>query len=191
MTATLHPPQTGIPLPPAFPPPPSPPAGPSRGAVVGSAAVLVVALGAAVLAAVTWMTPSRSPVSTVVVPWSPAVPNSDQVAAGRTKACEVWGTTATAMDTATNAVAHAPADWNDPVTQEALANEARVILVESAYLRSQLPAYTPAAIHSGINDYLAASSDMEDATTHRKGSLRNAAIGRANTAEDRVNAACR
>ncbi|MCA4761696.1 hypothetical protein KXD96_27430 [Mycobacterium sp. SMC-2] len=95
------------------------------------------------------------------------------------------------MDAATNAVAHAPADWNDPVTQEALANEARVILVESAYLRAQLPAETPAAIRSGINDYLAASSDMEDATTHRKGSLRNTAIGKANTAEGKVNTACR
>jgi hypothetical protein len=95
------------------------------------------------------------------------------------------------MDDATNAVAHAPADWNDPGTQEALAKEARVILVESAYLRRDLPADTPAAIRSGLDDYLAASSDMGNATTHRKGSLRNAAIARANTAEEKVNAACR
>lgn len=192
MTATLHSPQAGTPLPPAFPPRQlPPPAGPGRVAVGGTAAALVVAVGAAVLAAVAWMTPSKVPVSTVVAPWSPPAPSSDQVAAARTKACQVWGITATAMDAATNAVAHAPADWNDPGTQEALANEARVILVESAYLRRELPADTPATIRSGIDDYLAASSDMENATTHRKGSLRNAAIGRANTAEDKVNAACR
>ncbi|MCA2304847.1 hypothetical protein JF770_14865 [Mycobacterium intracellulare] len=158
---------------------------------MAAAAALVVTLGAAALAAIASMTPSNAPVTTVVVPRVPPAPSADQVAAARTKACEVWGITATAMDAATNAVAHAPANWNDPGTQEALANEARVILVESAYLRTELPADTPAAIRSGINDYLAASSDMENATTNRKGSLRNAAIGRANTAEDKVNAACR
>ncbi|ORJ54313.1 hypothetical protein B5M45_27130 [Mycobacterium simiae] len=153
--------------------------------------MLALSVAAAALAVVAFMTPSKAPSTTVVLPWSPPAPSADQVTAARTRACELWGNAATTMDDATNAVAHAPADWNDPVTQEALANEARVILVESAYLRRELPAGTPAAIRSGIDDYLAASSDMEDATTHRKGSLRNAAIGRANTAEDKVNAACR
>ncbi len=90
-----------------------------------------------------------------------------------------------------NLVAHTPGDWNAPDMQEALANEARVIAVEGAYLRRALPDHTPAAIRSGIEDYLAASFDMENATTHRQGTSRNAAIDRANAAEDRVNAACR
>lgn len=193
MTTVLGPLHAGTPAPPTLPPfptSPPPPVGPGRGAVGASVAVLVVSAAAAALATVAWMTPSTA-TSTVVVPWSPATPSSDQVAAARAKACELWGLTATTMDDATNAVAHAPADWNDPGTQEALANEARVILVESAFLRGELPVDTPAAIRSGIDDYLAASSDMENATTHRKGSLRDAAIGRANTAEAKVNAACR
>lgn len=193
MTTVLGPLHAGTPAPPTLPPfptSPPPPVGPGRGAVGASVAVLVVAAAAAALATVAWMTPSAA-TSTVVVPWSPATPSSDQVAAARAKACELWGLSATTMDDATNAVAHAPADWNDPGTQEALAKEARVILVESAFLRRELPIDTPAAIRSAIDDYLAASSDMENATTHRKGSLRDAAIERANTAEAKVNAACR
>lgn len=193
MTTVLGPPHAGAPAPPALPPfpPPPPPVGPGRAVVGASVAGLVVALAATALATAAWMTSSQAPSSRVVVPWSPQTPSSEQVAAARTKACELWGISATTMDDATNAVAHAPADWNDPVTQEALAKEARVILVESAYLRRQLPTDTPAAIRAGIDDYLAASSDMENATTHRKGSLRNAAIERANSAEEKVNAACR
>lgn len=193
MTTVLGPPHAGAPAPPAFPPfpPPPPPVGPGRAVVGASVAALVVAFAASGLATAAWMTSSKAPSSSVVVPWSPPTPSSEQVAAARTKACELWGISATTMDDATNAVAHAPADWNDPVTQEALAKEARVILVESAYLRRELPTSTPAAIRAGIDDYLAASSDMENATTHRKGSLRNAAIERANGAEEKVNAACR
>lgn len=95
------------------------------------------------------------------------------------------------MDEATNAVAQAPKSWNDPGTQEALANEARVILVESAYLRSNLPADTPADIRAGIEQYVTASADMEDATTRRKGAARDEAIRKANDAESTVTAACR
>ena len=80
------------------------------------------------------------------------------------------------MDEATNGVARAPKNWNAPETQEALANEARVIMVESAYLRRQLPAETPAEVRAGIDEYLGASVDMEDATAHRKGTARDAAI---------------
>ncbi|OBK15278.1 hypothetical protein A9W96_08835 [Mycobacterium sp. 1245852.3] len=75
--------------------------------------------------------------------------------------------------------------------QDALANEARVTLVEREYLYRELPANTPVAIRSGINDYMAASVDMENATAHRKGTARDAAIDRANAAEGQVNAACR
>ncbi|EUA86280.1 putative membrane protein [Mycobacterium ulcerans str. Harvey] len=138
-----------------------------------------------------WVAPSGGAVSTVVVPWSPPSPSAAEVAAARTQACKLWGITASAMDDASNLVAHTPGDWNAPDMQEALANEARVIAVEGAYLRRALPDHTPAAIRSGIEDYLAASFDMENATTHRQGTSRNAAIDRANAAEDRVNAACR
>ncbi|BCO49539.1 MULTISPECIES: hypothetical protein [Mycobacterium] len=150
------------------------------------AAVVAVALAGIGLA-----TSSKGAVNTVVVPWSPPPPTADQVAAARAKACELWGRTASVMDGATNAVAHTPGDWNTPAVQDALANEARVTLVEREYLYRELPANTPVAIRSGINDYMAASVDMENATAHRKGTARDAAIDRANAAEGKVNAACR
>jgi hypothetical protein len=95
------------------------------------------------------------------------------------------------MDTATNAVAHAPKNWNAPETQEALTNEARVVMVESAYLHRHLPAETPKDVRMGIDEYLEASIDMENATAHRKGTARDAAIDRANEAESKITAACR
>ncbi|VBA33185.1 hypothetical protein LAUMK4_05899 [Mycobacterium persicum] len=184
---------TGTALPSVVPPmlPPPRAAGPSRAMVWGSAAALLVALSAAVITGVAWVSSSTSRANTVVVPWSPPAPSADQIAKARSKTCAAWAVTVPAMDDATNAVAHAPADWNDAATQEALAHEARVILVESAYLRHEMPSETPEAIRSGINDYLAASFDMENATVHRKGTARNEAIGRANAAEAKVNAACR
>lgn len=193
MTTVLGPPQAGAPAPPALPAPfplPPPPVGPGRGVIGASVAGLVVALAAATLAAVAWMTTPKVPVSTVVTPWSPPAPSSEQVAAARTRACEVWGRAASAIDDAANAVTHAPADWNAPETQDALTNEARVTLAESAYLRRELPAYTPAAIREGIDDYLAANIEKEHFTTHRRGTARDAAIDRVNAAEDKVKAAC-
>lgn len=94
------------------------------------------------------------------------------------------------MDKASTVVAQAPKNWNAPETQEALADEARVIMVESAYLRHNLPAETPPDVRAGIDEYLGASLDMENATTHRKGTDRDAAIDRANEAENKVTAAC-
>jgi hypothetical protein len=95
------------------------------------------------------------------------------------------------MDEASTAVAGAPKDWNAPETQQALAHEARVIMVESSYLRHHLPSATPTDVRAGIDEYLAASIDMENATAHRQGKTRDAAIDRANEAESKVTAACK
>lgn len=151
----------------------------------------MVAAAAVVTAGMELANSPKGAVNTVVVPWSPPAPSADQVAAARTKACELWGRTASVMDGASNAVAHTPGDWNTPAVQDALANEARVTLVESEYLHRELPVDTPVAIRSGINDYLTASFDLENATTHRKSAARDAAIDRLNAAEGVVNAACR
>jgi hypothetical protein len=190
VTALLRPPELGaaVSLPLARPHPFM--GRPGRGILLGAAAALVATFAAAVIAGVSLARPSTSPVNTVITPWAPATPSAPQVAAARTQACKLWGITASAMDDATNAVAAAPADWNNPATQEALTNEARVILVESVYLRREVPHDAPAEIRTGINDYLAASFDMENATAHRQGTARDAAIDRANAAEDIVNTAC-
>jgi hypothetical protein len=188
MTTALHPPQLG-PAQSPYPPPPPMAAGPSR-LVIGAAVVsLVASLGAVTVAGISWAVAHSG--STHAATTAAPAPDAGQVAAARTKACQLWSTSANAMDNATNAVAHAPTDWNAPATQEALATEARVISVESEYLLRQLPADTPAEIRSGIGDYVTASFDMENATAHRKGTARDAAINRANEAESKVATACR
>ncbi len=178
------------PVPPLLPTPRSLKAGPGWRLTWAAAGALVAAGAAAVIAGIELATPSEGPVRTVVVPWSPPAPSADQVASARTKACQLWGTAASAIDNASNAAGDAPRGWDDPIKQEALANEARVILVESAYLSRELPAETPAAIRSGINEYIAANFDQENATVHRQGPAVDAAINRANAAEGQVNAAC-
>ncbi|MEB3980167.1 hypothetical protein OQ968_02690 [Mycobacterium sp. 663a-19] len=113
------------------------------------------------------------------------------MAAARTTACQLWSTSANVMDEASTAVARAPKDWNAPETQQALTDEARIVMVESSYLRHHLPSATPSDVRAGIDEYLAASIDMENATAHRQGKTRDAAIDRANEAEGKVTAACR
>jgi len=187
MTTVLYPPQLGQVQSPH--PPQRNAAGPSR-VVIGAAVVsLIASLGAATVAGISWATAHPGSVPGTPSTAAPA-PNAGLVAAARTKACQLWSTSANLMDEATNGVARAPKNWNAPETQEALANEARVIMVESAYLRRQLPAETPADVRAGIDEYLGASVDMEDATAHRKGTARDAAIHRANAAENKITAAC-
>jgi hypothetical protein len=184
MTAVLHPPQAGHTH--STYPPHSVAAGPSR-LVVGAAAVsLIASLGAATFAGISWASThsGSAPTSTTTSP------NAGAVAAARAEACQRWSRSANLMDKASTAVAQAPKNWNALETQEALADEARVIMVESAYLRHNLPAETPADVRAGIDEYLGASLDMENATSHRKGTDRDAAIDRANEAESKVAAAC-
>ena len=186
MTAVLYPPQLG-PAQSSYPPPTA--RGPSR-AVVGAAVIsLLASLASVTLAAITWTTAPSGSKAVVQTPAS-TQPDASKVAAARSKACQLWSSSANVMDDATNAVAQAPADWHSAATQEALANEARVISVESNFLLRQLPADTPAEIRSGIGEYVTASFDMENATTHRKGTARDTAIHRANEAENKVTAAC-
>ena len=64
-------------------------------------------------------------------------------------------------------------------------------MVESAYFDAIFPLILRADVRTGIDEYLAASIDMENATAHRKGTARDAAIDRANEAESKVTAACR
>ena len=186
MTTVLHPPQSGqvnspYPLQPIA-------AGPSRAVIRAAVVSLIASLSAATVAGISWATADSGSVRATNSTAAPR--NAGQVAGARTEACQMWSRSANLMDEATNGVARAPKSWNAPETQEALANEARVIMVESGYLSHNLPAETPADIRAGIDEYLGASIAMEDATTHRKGTARDAAIHRANDAENKVTAAC-
>lgn len=189
MTSVLHPSQ----LRPAQAPSPPPPSGagsPSR-LVIGAAVVsLTASLGAAIVAGISW-TPAHSGSTNGRTATVAPAPDAGEVVAARSTACQLWSTSANLMDEATNAVARAPKNWSAPETQEALSDEARVVMVETAFLRHNLPAETPSDVRAGINEYTSASVDMEDATAHRKGPARDAAINRANQAESKITAACR
>lgn len=189
MTTVLHPPQLG-PAQSPYPPPPSTAVGPSRAVIAAALLSLIASLASVTVVGISWASPHSG--STHSAPTSAVSrPDAGQVAAARTKACQLWSRSANVMDEASTAVARAPKDWNAPETQQALTDEARIVLVESAYLRHHLPAETPSEVRAGIDEYLAASIDMENATAHRQGKTRDAAIDRANEAESKVTAACK
>lgn len=177
------------------PPPPSPlqsrPVGQPKGGrlALASAWIAVAVCGAAAaISGFTLAQPAARPVHTVLV--SPTF-TTEQIAAAKKQACAAWDIAATKLVAVATDVAHAPHGWNDPVKREAVAAEARTILVEIAYLRTQLSPATPAELAMPIHEYVVASFDQENATLHLKGSARNEAIDRGNAAADRVDAVCR
>jgi hypothetical protein len=175
----------------ALPPQPQPhPVGqPKRGRLAWASAWLAVAVcgAAAAISGFTLAQPTARPVHTVLV--SPTF-TTEQIAAAKKQACAAWDVTATKLVAAATDVADAPRGWNDPVKREAVAAEARAILVEIAYLRTQLSAATPPELTIPIHEYVVASFDQENATLHLKGSARNEAIDRGNAAAGRVDAVC-
>lgn len=173
----------------AMPPPQRPVIQPKqRRLVLASAWVAVVVCGAAAaISAFTLAQPTARPVHTVLV--SPTF-TTEQIAAAKKRACAAWDVTATKLDAAATDVANAPHGWNDPVKREAVAAEARAILVEIAYLRTQLSPATPEELTIPIHEYIVASFDQENATLHLKGSARVEAIRRGNAAAARLDAVC-
>ena len=134
--------------------------------------------------------PAAAGVHTVVVPPGPSTYTAAEIGSAKQQACAAWLTASTAMAQASNAAADAPRGWDDPAKQEALANEARVALTQTAYLQSRVGPATPPEVAGPIHDYVVATFDQEEATMRRMGSLVDAAIDRANAATDKVNAAC-
>lgn len=149
-------------------------------------AVIVCGLAAAVSGFALWQ-PTVRPVNTVIV--SPSF-TSEEIAASKKRACDAWNPVATRLAEAGGDVAHAPRGWNDPVKREAVATEARVTLVETAYLQTQLDPATPQQLSQPIHDFFVATYDMENETLHLRGRARNEAIDRINAAVDRVDAVC-
>jgi hypothetical protein len=192
MTSYAAPPiSPGSALPPTDDLPPIPVAdGPRRGALACGVTALVVTAGAAMFSAVMLARPAPAAVHTIVMPPPAPVYSAEEVAAARAQVCKAWEVTSTAMAQATRSAAAAPAEWDDPLTREAHGYEARIALVESSYLESQLAPATPGELASAIHTYLVATFDQEDATMRKMGSQVNAAIDRGNAAIDRVNVAC-
>lgn len=161
-----------------------------RRGVVAAWIAVAAAAASVTVSAVNMSTPQAAPLHTVVVPAGPVTYTADQIAAAKQQTCAAWKTASAQMAEASNAAADAPPNWSNPVTQNALASEARTTLAETAYLRSQIGDATPAELTGPIHDYLAASIDMEHWTMRRNGPNRHDAISRSNIAANKVDAAC-
>jgi len=164
--------------------------GAGRGALAGAVTALLFTASAAVLSAVILARPAPAALHTVVVPPPAPVYSAEDIAAARAQVCHAWEFTSTTMAQATRNAAAAPAEWDDPLTREAHGYEARIALIESSYLESQLVPATPMELASAINAYLVATFDQEEATIRKMGSQANAAIDQGNAAIDRVNSEC-
>lgn len=158
-----------------------------RGTLLAAAGAVIVSAIAAAVSAAALATPAKVPVHTVIVS---ATFTAEQIGAAKKQACDAWAIASEVLAQAATAVADAPRGWTDPVKQQALAAEARSTLVETAYLRSNIRPETPAELRKPLDDYLVATSDQEDATTHMRGHARNDAIDRVNDATERANVVC-
>ena len=179
--------------PPAGPPPPyTPPkhaASRRRGrlALAGAWLAVIVCGTAAALSGFTLSRPTARPVNTVIV--SPSF-SAEEIAAAKQRACQAWDLAATRIVAAGADVAHAPRGWNDPVKREAIITDARVTLVETAYLNSQIGPATPQEVTQPIHDYLVATYDIQHETLLLHGRAVDAAIDRANDHTHQVDAVC-
>lgn len=139
-------------------------------------AVSLAALGLSVVAfgtAGTWfLRDVTRPVVVTAVVSEPAY-TATETSLARDRACKAWDTAATAMATASNAAADAPADWDNPVTQAADANDARTALVQTAYLRNEILPATPKELADSLGRYEDITIAIQHASIQRMASTLN------------------
>lgn len=141
---------------------------PPRTALVAAAGFLTVSVVALCLAIATRH--HGEPQSVVATP-SPQtqIYTSAEINAAKAKACSAWDNAAAEMTRASNAVAALPAGWDNPDRIRARANETRVVLAETAFLRSEIDAATPATVRNAIEQYNALSIAQQNASIQRLG----------------------
>ncbi|WP_146212919.1 hypothetical protein [Mycolicibacterium mucogenicum] len=149
--------------------------------LVVSAAALLVAL----LAPQSTPQPAPPPKP----PTSPAY-TASEVNAAKVKACAAWDASAVAMTSAGNSVAQLPPSWDGPEQMKALANEARVTLVETAYMRTQVDPATPESVRSSIERYNALTFAQQDAVAHRLGTRVDKLIDEQNVVVKQLESLC-
>lgn len=153
--------------------------------------VLMLAGAAFTLALTQAVTPTQPRAHAVkVVTAEPASFTPERVAAAKLQACTSWKAAATAMAKASNAVADLPTGWDQPARQAARAAETKVVLSQTAFLRTRLDDATPPEIREAIARYNALSIAQQDAAIHRQGPAEDALIDDQNTTGDRIKSAC-
>lgn len=171
------------------PPDQTAPKRPSRSALVAGAGFLVLAFVAMVLAAVsTWAGHTSRPLQPV--PGSEPAYTSSEVSAAKSKACSAWDNAATEMTRASNAVAELPPGWDSPDRVRARANETRVVIAETAYLRTQVDPATPVSVRNGIDQYNALSIAQQNAAIQRLGTSLDKLIDDQNAVTEQLKKHC-
>lgn len=154
-------------------------------------ATLALAGSAFVIALTETLTPTDQKEHTVnVVPAAPTSFTPAQVTAAKLQACTSWRTAATAMAKASNAVADLPTGWDVPARQAARALETKVVLSQTAFLRTRVDEATPSEIRVAIERYNVLSIAQQNAAVHRQGPAEDALIDDQNAVGDQIKSAC-
>ncbi len=171
------------------PPDPTSPNGPSRSSLIIGAGFLVVAFVAMVLAAVsTWG--HHTPRPSQPLPGPAPIYTNSEVSAAKSKACVAWDNAATEMTRASNAVAELPPGWDSADRVRARANETRVVLAETAYLRTQVDPATPVSVRDGIEQYNTLSIAQQNAAIQRLGTSLDKLIDDQNAVSEQLKKHC-
>jgi hypothetical protein len=157
---------------------------------------LVVAMAAAVMAGIALArqpSPSgdstRQPASTSSVP-GPASSAAD-AATAKKNACDAWNVASATMVSARQPFIDAPANWDDPITVNALAQAQSGTLTQVEYLRQHVAPVTPREVAGPIDDYIAANIDLVALDgQHQSAAIANAAADRGAAAAAKIRAAC-
>lgn len=159
--------------------------------LIAATAAVCLAGAAFTLALIGTMTATQLNERTVeVVPAAPGSFAPERVATAKLQACASWKTAATVMAKASNAVADLPPGWNTPERMAARSAESKVVLSQTAFLRTRLDDATPPEIKEAIERYNALSIAQQDAAIHRQGSTEDSLIDDQNAVGDQIKSAC-
>jgi len=171
--AIYTPPQQAQPTPALTGPPIAPPTGPRSG--TWAAVSFLVLSAVALLVAILTPQSTPQPAPSAKGPSAP-IYTASEINAAKVKACAAWDASAVAMTTASNLVAGTQPGWDNPDRIRARAHEARVVLAETAYMRTQLDPATPEAVRTSIEHYNALSFARQDAVAHQLGRVEDGLI---------------
>lgn len=173
---------------PSFTPQPSAaPTGPRSG--TWAAVSFLVVSAVALLVAILTPQSTPQPVPSAKGPTAP-IYMASEINAAKVKACAAWDASAVAMTSAGAPIAQLPPNWDGPEQIKARDSEARVTLVETAYMRAQLDPATPESVRSSIEQYNALSFARQDAVAHRLGKLEDKLIDDQNLVVKQLESLC-
>lgn len=148
-----------------------------RGAVLAATAVLGLAASAVAYAGAALGSDQTTlhRIAVITPPTAPAY-SPAEIDTAKTQACSTWNNAGIAMATASKRTAATPSDWNDPATQQAVASETRIVLVETALIRANLEPATPGPLRDLLIQYSDLAYKSADAAAHHQGKTQDALV---------------